>query len=179
MFETGAMIVYGKNGTCRIDDITEKKFFGKKRLYYILKPVHDQEATIYVPVDNEDAEKRMWRALSREEVEELIREIPEIPEKWIKDDKERKEVFQDMLSHGGRRELITLINTIYRKKQQLTEKGRKLHSADEQIFKEAEKMLYDEISVALGIEEKQVRPYISKCLKEKKKKESNSKEKNA
>ena len=169
MFETGTMVVYGKNGTCRIEEIAEKRFFGRKRTYYILKPVHDQEATIYVPVDNEAAGRRMWKTLTREEVEELIEEIPEISDTWIADDRERKEKFQQILAQGSREDLVRLITTIYRQKQRLTGRGRKLHSADEQIFREAEKLLYDEISVVLGMEEKQVQPYIAKRLKEKEK----------
>ena len=72
-------------------------------------------------------------------------------------------------SKRSREDLVRLITTIYRQKQRLTGRGRKLHSADEQIFREAEKLLYDEISVVLGMEEKQVQPYIAKRLKEKEK----------
>ncbi len=167
MFEAGTMVVYGKNGTCRIEEIAEKRFFGQKRTYYILKPVHDQETTIYVPVDNEEAGRRMWRTLSREEVEHMIEKIPDVQDTWIADDKERKETFQKMLTQGGRKELLTLITTIYHQKQRLTRRGRKLHSSDEQIFRAAEKLLYDEIAVVLDMDEKQVQSYISRRLKEK------------
>lgn len=166
MFEARTMVVYGKNGTCRIEEIAEKKFSGQKRTYYILRPVHDQGATIYVPVDNEAAGKRMRQILSQEDARRLMEEISDTPDAWIANEKERKEVFQQMLNQGGRRELAMLIRTIYHQKKCLTGRGRKLHAADEQVFKEAKKLLYDEISVALGVDEKQVEAYVVRRLKE-------------
>ena len=100
------------------------------------------------------------KTLTREEVEELIEEIPEIPDGWIADDRERKEKFQQILAQGSREDLVRLITTIYRQKQRLTGRGRKLHSADEQIFRAAEKLLFEEFCTVLHLKKNQLIPFL-------------------
>ena len=72
MFQVNDMIVYGAHGVCRIAEIEERDFNGSSIEYYILKPVYDEKATIFVPVLNDRLTAKMRRVLSKDEIEALI-----------------------------------------------------------------------------------------------------------
>ncbi|MBP1569808.1 MAG: CarD family transcriptional regulator, partial [Oscillospiraceae bacterium] len=61
---------------------------------------------------------------------------------------------------GVRKDIATLIRSLYLHKKELAEKGKKLRSSDEQIMQRAEKLLYGEFAWVLGIEPKEVVPFI-------------------
>ena len=55
-------VLYGQSGVCRIADIAEKDVGGGLRAYYVLQPVFEESATIFVPVGNEALTAKMRRA---------------------------------------------------------------------------------------------------------------------
>ncbi len=160
MFNVNDKILYGTHGICKIVDITEQKFNGSTNKYYILQPLHNASSTIYVPLDNEKLLARMRRILSEEEIYELIKAMPDKETSWIENKNERNERFRSILSSGDRSEIIKLIKVIYQHKEELKAIGKKLHASDEQFFREAEKVIYDEFALVLNIRYDQVLPFI-------------------
>lgn len=160
MFNVNDTILYGTHGICKITDITEQKFNGSTNKYYILQPLHNTSSTIYVPMDNEKLIAKMRRILSEEEIYELIKAMPDKNGAWIENKNERNEYFRSILSNGDRAEIIKLIKIIYQHKEELKAIGKKLHASDEQFFKEAEKVIYDEFALVLNIRYDQVLPFI-------------------
>ena len=61
MFQVNDVIIYGTQGVCKIADTEEKMVSGKRKTYFVLKPVSDRGATIFVPTDNELVLKKMRR----------------------------------------------------------------------------------------------------------------------
>ena len=61
--------------------------------------------------------------------------------------------------------VISLLKTLYRKREEKKELGKKFHIADERVMKEAEQLLHGEFAYVLGIGEEQVLPYIFGKLK--------------
>ena len=59
MFQKNDTVVYGVHGVCKIDDITKKEFMGSQKEYYVLKPISDSAATLYVPIHNEKLLEKM------------------------------------------------------------------------------------------------------------------------
>lgn len=160
MFNIDDTILYGSHGICKIGDITKQKFGSETNDYYILHPVHNPSATIYVPVNNQKLTDKMRRILSEEEIYELIKAMPDTNSEWIENKNERNERFRSIISSGDRREIIKLIKVIYNHREELKATGKKLHAADEQFFKEAEKVIYDEFAMVLNIRYDQVLPFI-------------------
>ena len=76
MYPEGTLLVYGRNGVCKVLSVGEAPFRGADphRLYYTLSPLYGNE-TIYVPVDTRVLLRPI---LTREEAEALIRSIPSI-----------------------------------------------------------------------------------------------------
>ena len=159
-FQKGDMVLYGAQGVCRIADVTEKEFHGVCARYYILKPVYDSRSTLFVPADRVDLSEKMRRVLSPEEIEQLVQAIPDETPEWIEDDTERAQQYRSILSSGDRAKLVRMIKALYLRKEALAEKGRKLRTADEHFFKEAEKILYDEFALVLHIKPEQALPFI-------------------
>ena len=160
MFNVNDTILYGTHGICKISDISEQKFNGSTKKYYILQPLHNASSTIYVPMDNEKLLAKMRRILSEEEIYELIKAMPDKETTWIENKNERNEHFRSILASGDRTEIIKLIKVIYQHKEELKAMSKKLHASDEQFFKEAEKIIYDEFALVLNIRYDQVLPFI-------------------
>lgn len=165
MYQVDDLVLYSAQGVCRIVDIVSKKVNGKVNEYYILKPVYNENAMISVPMHNALAMAKMRRALSCEEIIQLIQTMPDQDLIWIENDHVRKEKYHMILKGSDRAELIRLIKTLYFHQQKQQAKGRKLHNADEMIFAEAEKILYEEFAYVLNIERDQVLPFILKQIK--------------
>jgi len=166
MYKVGDVVLYSLNTICRISEITTRNFSGVDLEYYILRPVYDDNATIYVPVNNDTLKKKMRNLLSKEEIYQLIRSMPTADCIWIEDEHKRKEVFHEIIANGERTELIKLIKTLYlhQQEQQKNNSKRKLHISDERFFKDAEKLLYDEFAFVLEINPQQVMDFINQEL---------------
>ncbi len=54
MFKIGDYIVHGRNGVCKVVDITHIDISGadKNQLYYTLVPMKSEESKIFYPVDS-------------------------------------------------------------------------------------------------------------------------------
>ncbi len=164
MLEKGHVFVYGANGVCRVEDICIRDYGAGKKEYYILQPVFDNRSSLSVPVESPVFSSHARELLSKGEVLEIIDNLPNAETEWIRDDKERIETFRALLEGGARKDIATLIRNLYLHKKELAEKGKKLRSSDEAIMQRAEKLLYGEFAWVLGIEPKEVVPFIKERI---------------
>lgn len=160
-FQKGDTILYSSYGVYKIEEITEKSFGGDQKLYYSLIPVFHGDSAIFIPIDNEMLTAKMRRILSKEEIYDLIRNMPKEKANWIENEQERKAKYKEIIAKGDRRELVRLIKSVYLHGQKLKSTGKKLHVVDERFMKEAERLLYDEFAHVLKIERSQVIPFIT------------------
>lgn len=149
LFHTGDHVVYGAYGVCSITGTTEKEIGAKKLSYYVLKPVFQQNSTVFVPVENEQLTSRLRKVLTRQEMEQLIDSLPEQQSIWIDDETERRNLFQKILSDGDRVSIIRLAKTLYHHQQERIAKGKRLHQSDERFFREADRLICDEFAFVL------------------------------
>jgi len=160
MFKENDTVLYGVEGVCIVTEITERQFRDQVMKYYVLKPVYREGSTVFVPINNEALVSKMKRILSVEEIHQLIRNMPNEELIWIDNDNQRKEKYKEILRSGNRKDIIQLIRTIYLKQEELKKIGKKIHAADDGIFKEAEKILYEEFAYVLNIKKDEVVPFI-------------------
>lgn len=154
VFQISDVIIYGTQGVFRITEIEEKTIGGVKKSYYVLKPVHDNGATIYAPTNNEAVLKKMRKLLSAEEINTLIDSMPKEETCWIPNESERREYFKQVIARGDHLELIKMIKAIYLHKNGRQASGKRLHATDERFFKDAEQLLYNEFQYVLQLENK-------------------------
>ena len=151
MFQVNDVIIYGTQGVCKITGTEEKTISGKKKTYFVLKPVSDKGATIFAPTDNELVLKKMRRLLTKDQIHKLIDSMPQENAVWIENENARKELYKKVLEKGDHLELINMIKAIYTHKTQREAEGKRLHMSDERFFKDAEQILYNEFQFVLDL----------------------------
>ena len=160
MFQINDTVMYGTHGVCKIEDITMKEFMGSQKQYYVLKPISDLTATLYVPIHNEKLLAKMRKILSKQEVYQLIETMPQKEIIWFKNENERKEQYKQVIAKGNHSELIGMIKAIYLHKQKRESEGKRLYISDECFFREAERILYEEFQYVLDIKKEDLLPLI-------------------
>lgn len=164
MYDIGALIVYGGEGVCRVEEIGVPKLTGvnKNRQYYTLKPLY-REGTIYAPVD---AKVFMRPVITKDEALKLIDRIPSIEPEIYENSNLRflNEHYQTQLQNYSCEGLLKLIRSTQAKRELMISRGKKLGLVDERYMKRAEDMLHGEFAVALDIERGEVPEYIKNTL---------------
>ncbi len=161
-FNAGEILVYRVYGLCKVKEIKEMTFSKNEapQEYYVLVPVSGMPSLYYVPVGNEKAASRLRRPLTAEELDTVLSRVRDEKCQWIENRQLRSEFFNSVLSRGVTSELLSLIRCIYCRKSELSEKGKRLSTTDENIFSSAEKLLFEEIAFVLGIEKEKVSDYL-------------------
>ena len=119
-----------------------------------------------MPVNNQMLLAKMRPLLSVDEINAMLMDISREEECWIEDAAQRKTEFQRILLGGDRQELLRMIRTLYLHRQCLQEKGKRLRTNDDQMLRDAEKLLNDEFALVLGIKQREVPEYIRQRLEE-------------
>ena len=164
MFNKGDTVLYGSSGVCRVEGTKQQELYDITMEYLVLKPVYDENSTVFVPIRNEELMSKITPVLSEKQVYEFIDNIPNEKTLWIDDDKQRKQLYQDIINRYDRKQLVQIIKTLYLHKTAQQKKGRKLHQCDEQILRQAEKLLYSEFAVSLNIPIDDILPLITKQI---------------
>ena len=164
MFNVGHMVMHPNAGVCKIDEIRKQKFAKmEEQLYYILKPVYDnQSSIIYVPVNSDRIVLR--RLLSVDDIKTLIHSVSLDQPLWIENDTKRNEKFKTILNSGDHVKIIQLIIEIHGQDIEKKKAGKKLHMADSRIMQEAEKMIHQEFAYSLNLDIDEVASYIMEEL---------------
>lgn len=167
MFEIGDFVIKANNGICRIDDIghLDISTANKERLYFFLSPSNETNSKLYVPTDREDNGLR--KVITEEEAWRFIDEIPNIDEAWISDDKQREQKYKEAIQSCDLTKLMSIIKSMYHRKQKRTAQGKKNTSIDEHFFKLAENNLYTELAFAIGKNKEDMQEIITKKIEEK------------
>ncbi|WP_405314968.1 CarD family transcriptional regulator [Faecalibacillus faecis] len=160
MFSVGHMVMHPNAGVCKIEDIRKQKFSKlEEQLYYILKPIYDNNASIiYVPVESDKVVLR--RLLSINDIKTLIHSVSLDKPLWIENDARRNEKFKAILNSGDHVIIIQLIIEIHNQEIEKKKTGKKLHMADGRIMQEAEKMIHQEFAYSLKLDIDEVASYI-------------------
>lgn len=162
MFSIGQNVICGNKGVCTIEDIATLDIAGvdKAKKYYILKPMYITASTVYVPVDSSVISMRT--VLTKQEAEELVQRIPDIPALEIKNERLLEQDYKECLKSNNCVEWVKIIKTIYERRQKRILVGRKETAVDSKYFRMAEDILHGELSVALDIEKE----CVSQCIME-------------
>ena len=164
MYKINDIVMYGTFGICKITAIEKRDLMGEEREYYILRHKNSEKNVFYVPVDNETALSNIHYVCSRSEVDELISHINSEDVIWIDNDIKRKEEYSRIIKNADKHEMIRLIKTLYLRRKELSQEGRKLRSSDEKYLDLAENMLFEEFAYALDIDRSEVVEYIEKHI---------------
>ena len=150
MFRIGDYVAHYKEGVCEVVNIGKIDMGSSDKEYYTLKPVYDAAGTVYTPVDNKREQIR--QLITKEEAENLIKEMSEIDTIGVTNEKQREAMYKNALLHNRCREWVSLIKTSY---------GRNI---DERYMSSAEKFLYGELAVVMEMPRDKVSGYVKEHL---------------
>ena len=165
MFQKGEYVIYGNVGACQIVDISPLDIQGapKDKLYYILKPTNQESSKVFTPIDNTKVVMR--KVISKEEADFLLDDLDNIDELSIENEKLREQVYKECIKSCKCRDLLSLIKTIYIRKQERLNQGKKASVTDEKYFKKAIGYLHSELAISLDLPVNQMEEYIIKKVK--------------
>lgn len=155
MYKENDYLVYKKD-VCKVREVRKNKMNGKD--YYILVPVNDESLIIEVPSDNRMGYIR--DVISKEDAEKLIKKIPKIETLKNIDDKYIEKTYKELIYNGTHEDLIKIIKTAYIRNEDRTNSKKKLSDKDTKFFEQAEKYLYTELSISLGMNYDETKNYI-------------------
>ena len=160
-FSIGDYVMYGSSGVCRISGLEKHNFDGQHETDYIsLVPVSSASSKYYIPKKNSDSKIRSL--ISKEQINQLIDEIPDTAATWFSDSHERKNAFTSIIKSDDYKQIISMIKALHMHKD--LNKRKKLNSSDENFMRKAESLMYQEFSIVLGISQDDVTDYISKRI---------------
>lgn len=154
MFKIGDYVVYRKD-ICQIKELIENYFNNED--YYALQSISDHSLKINIPVAKSDSLLR--NLITKEEVNDIIKEIPEIDtidsnEKFIEQE------YKELMNSGTHRDLIKIIKTTYLRNKERLESKKRVAEIDSTYFELAEKYLYNEFSIVLDLSFDDTKKYI-------------------
>jgi CarD family transcriptional regulator len=165
MYQPGELILYGRTGVCRVEEITRVKPRGEEEhMYYVLKPLYHQSCNITIPVGSTKVFSRP--IISKEEAQKVIAAIPTVhPEVYHNRNlNQLREYYRSCMETYDCADLIKLTMSLYVKKKEAEAQKRKFGAVDERFMKEAEELLFGELAAALEIPKEEVRGHIEKTL---------------
>lgn len=160
MFKIGEYVVYGMNGVCRVEEIGSMSLSGidSNKVYYTLLPLYTKGSRVFTPVDNQKVVMRP--VISKQDACNLIDEMKKVEQIEVADDKHRELAYKEALKSCDCRELIRIINTVVKRKEERLAQGKKMSACDERYLKQAQDSLYGEFAVSLKMEKDEVEDYI-------------------
>lgn len=163
MFAPGELMVYGSTGVCRVVAVCPAAGAGASRMMYHLKPLY-QVGSIYTPVDNDKVVMRP--VISRKEAEAVIAAIPTLRPMVCRaaTTQALTRLYQAAFAEHSCLRLLELTLAIEDKRRSAEAHKRRLGMVDQRFMKQAERLLYGELSAALDIPYEEVQPYITRCL---------------
>lgn len=151
MYKIGDYIVY-KRDICKISEI--KQIRGVD--YYIVSPLIDESLKISLPSSSD----LIRTVIKPEDAVMMIENIRDISILTATNDKALENIYKKLIISDSCEDLMSVIKTTYLRNKNRIDTGKKCGSVDSYYFEEAEKKLYAEFSVALGLSIEQVREYI-------------------
>nr|WP_317365700.1 CarD family transcriptional regulator [uncultured Blautia sp.] len=167
LYQVGDCVVKENTGLCRITDIVhlEGMDVDRNKKYYLLVPHSDDKMKIYVPVDSIASNLR--KAIECNEAWSVIENITKIDAVHIENEKQREQKYKEAIKSCDPEQWISIIKTMYFRKQKRNIQGKKNTAMDERYFKLAEKYLYSELAYAIGKDESEMCQLIADTIKKK------------
>jgi len=159
MFKLGEHIMYNSQYVCVVDDICDMDMGAQSTSYYVLRPIYERNTTIKIPVGSTKVSMR--ELISPDEAKAIIKGIPKMIPEWIEDKNLRAQEYKRALRSGCCDEWAKLTKTLFCRKKEVAQSGKKLSSSDEQTLRTAEQLLHGELAIILGISIDEVQEYIA------------------
>lgn len=164
MYKKGDYVVKIPDGICQIDQIGYLDIPGinKDKEYYILVPLKEKTAKLYIPSDRINGQIR--NIISKENALTFIKSIPDIDEKNIPIEKMREQEYKTAILSGNNEKIVSIIKLIYTRNQERLAQGKKVSATDDKYFRLAEDVLFSELSFVLNVPKENMAQFIADTI---------------
>lgn len=164
MYNIGDYVIKIPEGICKVENVGHFEISGmnKNKEYYLLVPLKDNKTKIYMPVGN--AEGRIRSVITKADAMKFIKSIPDIHKKDISNEKMREHEYREAILSGDNSKVVSLLKLIYTRKQERSKQGKKITATDDKYFKQAEDLLYSELSFVLKVPKENMEQFIEDTL---------------
>ncbi|MDE6047201.1 MAG: hypothetical protein K2M08_03485 [Anaeroplasmataceae bacterium] len=157
MYQIGDFVVHSGHGLCSVLEVhTEESS------YYRLETYHNK-MLITLPMDK--APLFLRPILSKTDVFKALNDSVLLSEEYIKDNKERKIQFQQLVTSNNIMDTLHLLKMIYHIAEDRRLEKKTLGSFDTQFLQQAERKLFNEVAVATGITKDEAQAVVCERLK--------------
>ena len=165
MFAEGDYISHSSGGVCRVAGITlmEVPGAGRKKEYYILKPVYDRSATVYSPVETGKALK-CRKIMTEDQARALLDKASGLERLTAPNSKELEERCKLAVQSEECVEWARAIKTLWQERDKRLSVGKRMTVLQERYLKAAEEKLCGELAVSLGSERETVEELLRERL---------------
>ena len=152
-FQIDQQIVYPSQGVGKITEIFEKTFRGAPMMYYKIY-IEASDMIVMVPV-NKAEELGIRPIVSSDEAAVALQSLSDEFEPITSDWKLRYQMNLDLLKKGTIADIATIVRCLYNRS-----KVKELPILERKLYDQAKKLLEDEISIAMGVDVKEVESQI-------------------
>ncbi len=152
-FRVNQKVVYPSQGVGKITEVFEKEFKGETVPYYKIY-IEASDMVVMVPVANAPG-LGIRQIVGAAEAKEALNLLSEDCETPTSDWKLRYQQNLELLKKGTVKDIATIVRTLYTRS-----KVKELPILERKLYDSAKKLLIDEISIALGMSEKEVENQI-------------------
>ena len=152
-FQIDQQIVYPSQGVGKITEIFEKTFRGAPMMYYKIY-IEASDMIVMVPV-NKAEELGIRPIVSSDEAAAALQSLSDEFEPITSDWKLRYQMNLDLLKKGTIADIAAIVRGLYNRS-----KVKELPILERKLYDQAKKLLEDEISIAMGVDVKEVESQI-------------------
>ncbi len=152
-FSIDEKVVYPSQGVGLITEIFEKNFRGTTMTYYKIY-IEVSDMVVLVPIEKAK-ELGIRPIVGAEEAEKALNSLSDDFEPITSDWKLRYQMNLDLLKKGTIADIAAIVRCLYNRS-----KVKELPILERKLYDQAKKLLEDEISIAMGLSEKEVESMI-------------------
>lgn len=160
MYQIGDKVIYGAHGVCSVVEQENRVLDKKTVTYLVLEPAGQDGSRYLVPTHNEAAMAKLHPMLCASEMEELLHSRDIREGSWIQDENRRKQLYRELITSGDRAALLKMLYSLYEHKSIQLAAGKKVHLADDNFLRDAEKLVSSEISVVMNLSAEEAKAYL-------------------
>lgn len=144
MYNIGDKVIHQCEGACYIKDIVDLNQNDSIKQYYILEPLLNKKANVYISTD-EDKQRRIRSAIDITELKKSENIVFDTKINWIDDAKKRYTEYNKFISSFDFLDVMLLIKSLLTKKT-----THALTTTDQNLLTAAQRLVYSEMAIVLN-----------------------------
>lgn len=150
MFGIGDKIVYGYDGVFYVSEYANSPIDkNDKRVFYVLRPAFGSASNIIV-TPSEGGATSMRAVMTAEEATELIARVGEIAEVEVEKERNRREIYREVMNQCRAEDFVSIIKTVRRRRGEFIAQKRRLSETDTDFESRARHCLFCELAVSMN-----------------------------